>query len=402
MQENIKTKKGMKKIKTDNDVSQKDTSSEEEWEESGSSGDDIDYLGADIPDLEIHKTDDLKPGNFGEFCGHRQKNCARSYGAWFHKECSGLDNEDFSAYEQRKTVQKWACVRCSIGVGRKSLSGNTDLSGNDEIPIPNSSRRSSIGVHVPVPTPTRRSNNLRVIDEDLDSFESLFDLQNPTNLDMMRVMKRMYNELKNSITFNGSMMEQLKEGIQAISSENSRLKKEHNLLKARIRELERELVHVKSSKRDVPNERNRNIIIVGLKGDENVNADVTNTFKALNIVVPRDEYTVKVLPSKQSKKPVLVSFTDEHMRNNVLKQRKTIQLDTEICNIAADSKTRIYVNPDLSKHTRDLFLKAKELKSHGFKYVWCKDDNILVRKNEEDSAIKIITSAQVDSLKNEL
>lgn len=335
---------------------------------------------------------------------HYKIQCAGNCEAWFHKECSGLDNGDFSAYELRKTAQKWACVRCSMAVGRKSLSGNVDLSRNDEAFNPTSSqgssRKSSIGVHVPAPT--RRSNNMQVNVDELDSFESLFELQNPTNLDMMRVMKRMYNELKNSITFNGSMMEQLKDGVQALSSENSRLKKEHNQLKTRIGELERELVHVKNSKRDVPTERNKNIVIVGLKGDENVEADVTSTFNALEIDVPRDEYTVKVLPSKQPKKPVLVSFTDEQLRNNVLKQRKNIQLDTRICKIAADSNTRIYVNPDLSKHTRDLFLKAKELKLHGFKYVWCKDENILVRKNEDDSAIKIITSAQVDSLKNEL
>jgi len=239
-------------------------------------------------------------------------------------------------------------------------------------------------------------------DVDPDSFENLFELQNPTNLDIMKVMKKMYNELQNSITFNGSMMEQLKEGIQALSNENTRLKKEQTQLKTRIGELERELVHVKNSKRDMPNERDKNVVIVGLKGDENVDVHVANTLNALDIVVSKKDYSVKVLPSSKAKKPVLVSFTDVHIRNNVLKQRKSIQLDTEICRIPADSKTRIYVNPDLSKYTRALFLKAKELKSHGFKYVWCKGENILVRKNEDDSAIKIITSAQVDGLKNEL
>ncbi|CAG9762723.1 unnamed protein product [Ceutorhynchus assimilis] len=64
MQEKIKTKKRMKKVKRDNDVPQKETSSEEKWEESGSSGDYIDYLGADISDMEIHKADDSKPGDF--------------------------------------------------------------------------------------------------------------------------------------------------------------------------------------------------------------------------------------------------------------------------------------------------------------------------------------------------
>ncbi|CAG9773621.1 unnamed protein product [Ceutorhynchus assimilis] len=64
MQENIKTKKGIKEVEMHNDVPQKDTSSKEEWEESGNSDDDIDYTGADIPDIEIHEADDLKPGDF--------------------------------------------------------------------------------------------------------------------------------------------------------------------------------------------------------------------------------------------------------------------------------------------------------------------------------------------------
>ena len=107
---------------------------------------------------------------------------------------------------------------------------------------------------------------------------------------------------------------------------------------------------------------------------------------------------MKTLPSQQTRKPVLVTFVRDEARNAIIGLKKSTLLDTEKCGIAADANRRIFINQDLSKHTRELFRKATELRKAGFKYVWCKDDNILVRRAENGPVIRIITSAQVDSL----
>lgn len=318
--------------------------------------------------------------------------CAGTCNAWFHKDCSGLDNDEFTAYELCQTPQKWTCVKCTMIDGRRAAA---DCPTRHSIP----GRRSSIGMHE-----TRRSVNKHtaVANEDQDGFETLFDHPNPSNADMMRAMKKMYEELKHSVTFNGSMMEQMKENIQSLATENAQLKKEEQLLKTRIGALEKEIIHIKAHLPGKPNDRNKNVVIVGLKGDKNTEVDVFKTFSALDVNVSRDDVEIKVMPSKNSLKPVVITFVDEKLRSTVLKQRKSIQLDTEKCQIGAETKRKIYVNPDLSKHTRELLLKAKELKSIGFKYVWCKEDEtVLVRKGDRDPVIRIITSAQVDSIKSD-
>ena len=141
------------------------------------------------------------------------------------------------------------------------------------------------------------------------------------------------------------------------------------------------------------------MIIVGLKGDESCQSEVSNIFDSLDVNVSVEDFTLKVLPSQKPFKPILVTFKDQTLRDRIMGKRKLTRLDTEVCRIASETKRNIYINPDLQKHTRDLFLKANQLKSHGFKYVWCKEEKILARKNGDDPVIAIITAAQVEALK---
>lgn len=314
---------------------------------------------------------------------HHKIQCAGDCGEWFHKDCSGLGNEEFSAYELRKTSQKWACSECLPHDEMRREPRNTVSIGS----------RSSIGV---------RNSPVAMVEENSRLFESLFHISNPTNLDIMKAMEKIFNELKQSVTFNGSMMEEMKETMQSLSNENKTLRKEHELLKNRVIELENEIVHVKGSSNLVNGEKSKNVVIVGIKGDEHSKDEVMKTLDALNINISEDEFSVKVLPSKKSLKPLLVHFSDENIRNRILQQRKITPLDTELCRIAAASKRNIFINPDLPKFTRSLFLKAKELKSCGFKYVWCKDEKVLVRRNDGEPVLRIITSAQVESIKKDL
>lgn len=196
------------------------------------------------------------------------------------------------------------------------------------------------------------------------------------------------------------MMEQMKETMQTLLSENKSLRRDQEKLTARIVDLENELIHMRSSSKSMETDRSKNVIVVGLTDDDNCQVNIMKTFDALNVNVSQEDFTYKVLPSKSNIKPVLVSFTGQNLRDTVLKCRKSTTLNTEICKIPTEQKRNIYINPDLSKHIRELFLKAKELKSHGFKYVWCKDDSILARKNDGDPVTRIITSAQIQSIIN--
>lgn len=302
---------------------------------------------------------------------------------WFHKSCSGLTSEEFAAYELRKTDDKWCCSVCLTD------EDPTDA-GDSESEREQSTQRTSA-------SSSRRSNSSKAL-----NFENIFNCPNPTNMELLKAMRSMFDELKNSITFNGNLMEQMKENIKTISNENKSLKKEQQQLKGRISELEKEVVYMKNSRKsdnNDNNEKSKNIVIVGLNGDDNASRDVKNVFATLKLDVDPSEYNVKPLPSQQMRKPVLVSFSKMEIKDRIMAQRKTTTLDVNKCGITAEANRRIFINQDLPKYVRELFKKALELRNAGYKYVWCKEENILVRRADGEPVTQIVTSAQVDSLK---
>lgn len=305
--------------------------------------------------------------------------CASNCNGWFHKSCSGLTNEEFTAYELCKTDEKWCCVECSI----VHASGDVSDSEPEITPLP------------------RRSMLIARVDQ-VGSFRDILEHPNPSNKEIMRAIRGVFEDLKKSVTFNGNVMEEMKDSLNKLASENKSLKKEQQQLKSRVIDLESEIMYIKGSmNKSIVTERTKNIVIVGLTGDDNASSDVKKVFSALDVDIPTSDYNVKPLPSQQDRKPILVSFSQENMKEKVLKQRKLIPLDTNKCGIRTDVNRRIYINQDLSKHTRELFRKAMELRDIGFKYVWCRDETVLARRTDGGPVIQIITSAQIDGLKTE-
>lgn len=306
---------------------------------------------------------------------HHKIKCANC-NEWFHKSCSGLSNAEFTTFELRKTDEKWCCIACSMIQDQSASESESD----DEEPTKQTQQscsRKSLGG---------------------TAFETIFDYPNPTNKELLKAMKSMFGELKSSITFNGNVMEQMKDSIKTLVNENRLLKKEQHMLKSRVTELEREIVYMRNPDNN-RNERNKNVIIVGLNGDENASSDVKKVFESLNVNIGSDDYSVKPLPSQTNRKPVLVSFSKMEIKEQIMTLRKSIKLDVKMCRIAAEGNRRIFINQDLPKHVRELHKKAIELRGAGFKFIWCKEEQVLARRAEGDPVIRIVTSAQVDSLK---
>ncbi|CAH1976769.1 unnamed protein product [Acanthoscelides obtectus] len=49
----------------------------------------------------------------------------------------------------------------------------------------------------------------------------------------------------------------------------------------------------------------------------------------------------------------------------------------------------LYINEDLPKALRDIFKYARDLKRGGFKYVWCRNGHVYVRKEDVGAVVKI-------------
>lgn len=290
--------------------------------------------------------------------------------SWFHQGCCGLTDKELKLH-QLGTI-KWSCTECEADTEGSS---DTDEAG------------------------TREKNKKQAPQlSTAENTECLFTMKNPSNKEILTAMKAMFEDLKSSVSFNGAIIEKMRSDIERVIDDNKTLKQEQSVLKNRINELEQEIIYIKGSTiRDGNDDNAKNIVVVGISGNDDSKKNVKKIFNYLKVDIPDEEYHIKVLPSKHPKKPVLVTFNKTDSRAKVLEQKKSIRLDTVKCGIP-DTFSHIFINEDLPRHTRDLYKKARHLRTHGYKYIWCKDGKILIRKDDGEPAIRILTASQITGL----
>nr|CAI5860082.1 unnamed protein product [Callosobruchus analis] len=104
-----------------------------------------------------------------------------------------------------------------------------------------------------------------VSESELEDSE-ICSMRNPSNKDIFKAMNRRFTDLEHAITFNGEIIEELRNTIRSLTEENKNIKKEHEKLKGRVNELEKQ-VNIMQKKIDKEEQegRRKNIFITGLK-----------------------------------------------------------------------------------------------------------------------------------------
>lgn len=285
---------------------------------------------------------------------------------WFHKSCTKLTNKEYDAFSDKKSKQRWTCFICKQDSSSESPSSDEETSDKEK----NIVKRN------------RKSSN-----------------HNPSNHEMLEIIMTKFEKLEESVQFTTNIMDDMKKSLQDIVSENIKLKKEQQSLKNKMKELEGRLVHVENNiEREEIDKRKCNIVIVGLKDKQSLQENVKKVFQKLDPEIKSDGYSILTVPKKSPSSPVIVRFNKLQIVERMMELRKRKKTLTTIeCGIDGESRN-IYFNEDLPKATRDLYKKARELKGKNYKYVWCKNGQIFVRKDEGDEAVKINSVEQIKIL----
>ncbi|KAG5869960.1 hypothetical protein JTB14_004125 [Gonioctena quinquepunctata] len=281
---------------------------------------------------------------------------------WFHKECTKLSNKEYEKYCDKKSRDKWICDECI-----ESSSG----SGSESDEVEDGQETSPIN-----------STKKKIKSNEREMEKVILKKSDPSNREMLQFMTKKFAELEKSVIFNSDVMDDLQKTLKNLNSENSRLKKEQLVLNKRINDLEHKVLDMhKKITHDEMKQKSCNIVVVGINSD-NVQGDIKKSFQKLKFEIQEEDYRLQVLPSKLPNKPVLVKFHSAELRQRALDLHKSKKkLDTEECGITGERRI-IYFNEDLPKDTRILFQKARELRSHNFRYVWVKNGRVYARKDE--------------------
>nr|CAI5827304.1 unnamed protein product [Callosobruchus analis] len=110
-------------------------------------------------------------------------------------------------------------------------------------------------------------------------------MKNSSNKDILKAMNRRFTDLEHAITFNGEIMEELRNTIRSLTEENKNIKFDKEALRG----------------------RRKNIVITGLIGDKNTSINVKKVLTKLNVEESGiEDYKNSVLPSTDTNKSIVV------------------------------------------------------------------------------------------------
>ena len=217
-------------------------------------------------------------------------------------------------------------------------------------------------------------------------------------MEFSKITKEM-GELKNSIQF-------LSDKYDDLILEKNALKVEVNSIKNLVNEQSLQLKNNKLDNQriemkvnDLENlSRLSNVEIQGVPIQQNENLDrmVMSLLKISDPTITtqdiKESFRLKKNFTDDAQRnkgtPILVKFNSPNKRLDVLKNRRKLA-GYNFNDIGVDTH-RVFINENLTAYTKSLFYQANVLKkSHEWKYIWTRNGNIKLRKNDGFPVISI-------------
>ncbi|KAG8270403.1 hypothetical protein J6590_085783 [Homalodisca vitripennis] len=96
---------------------------------------------------------------------------------------------------------------------------------------------------------------------------------------------------------------------------------------------------------------------------------------------------------------IVVKFVRRTDKEELMKKRRGKKRDFSTRHLGLTMDIPVYLNESLSPARRRLLAQARQLrKERGYKYIWLRNGNILLRKEEKAPVVEIRTQADLNGL----
>ena len=183
--------------------------------------------------------------------------------------------------------------------------------------------------------------------------------------------------------------------MNALTLENQSLKTQINTLNTRIESMEQYQRANSLEIQGMPESKNENLVDVVKKIGDFIDFKIDeNKIDCVHRILSRNPN----LP-----KPIIVKFNSRIYKENVLGAAKIkirSKTDRKGPGLFLDNSDKpIFINENLSSVKKFLYKNARDLaKTKGFKFVWTRNGNIFLRKNEQSKIILVEDSSVLDKL----
>lgn len=211
-----------------------------------------------------------------------------------------------------------------------------------------------------------------------------------SRLILERSIRSDIRELKSEITSLKDELLEIDATMHTLQSECERVKAENVSLVSRCSELENTTKELNNRIVDLEQHtRSRNIEIKGIpfRSDEKLIDILTNLGKKLDVNLSCGDYDAyhrvpHIRQEDTSPQNIIVQFRNKQLRDDVLLKSKQLRL--KCSDIGFPLTTPIYINEHLCPQIKRLLgATVAKKKEHGWKFVWCKNGKIYVRKSEK-------------------
>lgn len=315
----------------------------------------------------------------------------------FHSECVNYNNESSSPRSY------WKCPNCVVSQ-RKGDNSNTPLLTNKQYLKKN--KPTTVADNADTPMFTLSDNTLRNIASDCNFHNVIRQLEGMLDSKLKLIKQELIEELKSSIFTElkhemltlSTNLSQLHEVCEQLHNENEDLKKDLSSLRDRVCESENQVSQLRAQiGKQQQTARLNNLEVVGLP--QTSNESPTNLIikiakhAGVDLQLNDIEFAHRVQPlmTVQGRpKPIVAKLKDRKLKDEILSGlRRRKGVNTTDIGLGNDNK-KIFINEHLTPENKSLLKSVKSLaKENAFKYVWVRNCNIFLRKNEESPVIYI-------------
>lgn len=212
-------------------------------------------------------------------------------------------------------------------------------------------------------------------------------------------MDQKLDNLEQSVQFMSNAFEQQKKAYEDALGEVKMLKKENNQLKSRVQLLETSLDAMEQR------EKANNIIIVGVpkQTESNLQTITKKICTALDIKLDDQDIRECYPLEKSDSRRILVKLENLAKKKQIMERVRQLRGATvRGCKLEGQDG-KIYFNDDMTVFKRQLFQKARELKSKlNFSAVYTSNGNILLKKSDTDRPIRLKSEQDLRDIENNI
>uniref|UniRef100_A0A8D8YDL7 FP protein C-terminal domain-containing protein n=1 Tax=Cacopsylla melanoneura TaxID=428564 RepID=A0A8D8YDL7_9HEMI len=208
-------------------------------------------------------------------------------------------------------------------------------------------------------------------------------------------MKNEMNEFQESLEFNHSKLDEIIAKMGNMQKTMNKMTERQDQLEKENKELKVQLKELKYTVEDLQQyTRNRNVQIDGIpsKQDEDLRMMMKNIGEKIEVkILDSDIDKIHRIPTKSTNnpEPIVVQFTTRRVRDEIVKKAKEKKPCTNDLQMQCTNRN-IYVNEHLTPQKKQILYEAKKIKEEKqYKFLWCKNGKIFVRKDEKSMTIHL-------------